>query len=427
MRAGKAVIVAAVAALLTACGPPQVQQTGSAVDERTGTLRVWLFDEANRAPKQATVDEAVARFESEHPGVEVDVQYIAVETRSERFTGAFNDPASAPDVAEVGNTDLAGYVAAGGLADVTEKLPQWPESADLSPSALDTARVEGKVFGVPWYTGVRALYYRTDVFDELGLQPPRTTAELLATAQRIRSERPDLYGIATGGKYHYALMPFIWAAGGDLARQEGQRWVSTIDSPEAQRGIETYAEMITSGACPPEQCSDMTGSQSVQAFASGKAAMTIGGDFNRKAVDAGVGGKYGVVPLPGDAIGSTAPAFAGGNLLSVLKSSQRATLAREFVQLLAGKEYQRKMYGAMGNLPTFIDVQGEVAEHDPAAAPFVMTLRGGTHFVPATEAWSKIDAQGVLPTMVQRIVRGTPVAEASAQAAAQMNAAFEGR
>ncbi|MEV4648258.1 extracellular solute-binding protein [Saccharopolyspora sp. NPDC049357] len=427
MRAGKAVIVAAVAALLTACGPPQVQQAGPAVDERTGTLRVWLFDEANRAPKQATVDEAVARFEREHPGVEVDVQYIAVETRSERFTGAFNDPASAPDVAEVGNTDLAGYVAAGGLADVTEKLPQWPESADLSPSALDTARVEGKVFGVPWYTGVRALYYRTDVFDELGLQPPRTTAELLATAQRIHSERPDLYGIATGGKYHYALMPFIWAAGGDLARQEGQRWVSTIDSPEAQRGIETYAEMITSGACPPEQCSDMTGSQSVQAFASGKAAMTIGGDFNRKAVDAGVAGKYGVVPLPGDAIGSTAPAFAGGNLLSVLKSSQRATLAREFVQLLAGKEYQRKMYGAMGNLPTFIDVQGEVAEHDPAAAPFVMTLRGGTHFVPATEAWSKIDAQGVLPTMVQQIVRGTPVAEASGQAAAQMNAAFEGR
>ncbi|TDC90573.1 extracellular solute-binding protein [Saccharopolyspora aridisoli] len=427
MRAGKAIIVAAVAALLTACGPPQVQQTGPAVDERTGTLRVWLFDEANRAPKQATVDEAVARFEREHPGVEVDVQYIAVETRSERFTGAFNDPASAPDVAEVGNTDLAGYVAAGGLADVTEKLPQWPESADLSPSALDTARVEGKVFGVPWYTGVRALYYRTDVFDELGLQPPRTTAELLATAQRIRSERPDLYGIATGGKYHYALMPFIWAAGGDLARQEGQRWVSTIDSPEAQRGIETYAEMITSGACPPEQCSDMTGSQSVQAFASGKAAMTIGGDFNRKAVDAGVAGKYGVVPLPGDAIGSTAPAFAGGNLLSVLKSSQRATLAREFVQLLAGKEYQRKMYGAMGNLPTFIDVQGEVAEHDPAAAPFVMTLRGGTHFVPATEAWSKIDAQGVLPTMVQQVVRGTPVSEASAQAAAQMDAAFEGR
>lgn len=427
MRAGKAVIVAAVAALLTACGPPQVQQTGPEVDERTGTLRVWLFDEANRAPKQATVDEAVARFEREHPGVEVDVQYIAVETRSERFTGAFNDPASAPDVAEVGNTDLAGYVAAGGLADVTEKLPQWPESADLSPSALDTARVEGEVFGVPWYTGVRALYYRTDVFDELGLQPPRTTAELLATAQRIRSERPDLYGIATGGKYHYALMPFIWAAGGDLARQEGRRWVSTIDSPEAQRGIETYAEMITSGACPPEQCSDMTGSQSVQAFASGKAAMTIGGDFNRKAVDAGVGGKYGVVPLPGDAIGSTAPAFAGGNLLSVLKSSQRASLAREFVQLLAGKEYQRKMYGAMGNLPTFIDVQGEVAENDPAAAPFVMTLRGGTHFVPATEAWSKIDAQGVLPTMVQQIVRGTPVAEASAQAAAQMNAAFEGR
>ncbi|RRO17485.1 extracellular solute-binding protein [Saccharopolyspora rhizosphaerae] len=427
MRAARAVLVAAVAALLAACGPPQVQQTGPAVDERTGTLRVWLFDEANRAPKQATVDEAVARFERDHPGVEVDVQYIAVETRSERFTGAFNDPASAPDVAEVGNTDLAGYVAAGGLRDLTEELPRWPESADLAPSALDTARVAGEVFGVPWYTGVRALYYRTDVFDELGLQPPRTTGELLATARRIREQRPDLYGIATGGKYHYALMPFIWAAGGDLARQEGQRWVSTLDSPEAQRGIEAYADLIAGGACPPEQCADMTGSQSVQAFASGKAAMTIGGDFNRKAVEAGVAGKYAVVPLPGEQPGSTAPAFAGGNLLSVLNSSQRSTLAREFVQLLAGKEYQRKMYDAMGNLPTFLDVQGEVAESDPAAAPFVRTLRGGTHFVPATAAWSEIDAQGVLPTMVQQVIGGTPVDEAARRAAEQMNAAFEGR
>ncbi|MER7081550.1 N,N'-diacetylchitobiose transport system substrate-binding protein [Saccharopolyspora kobensis] len=428
MRAWKAITITAIGALLAACGPPQVQQNAPAEDERTGTLRVWLFDEASREPKQTTVDEAVARFEAEHQGVEVDVQYIPVDTRSQRFTGAFNDPASAPDVAEYGNTDVAGYVAAGGLLDLTEQIDEWPEGADLNESVLDTAKVDDRVYGVPWYTGIRALYYRTDVFAELGLQPPRTTAELVDTAQRIREARPDLYGISVGGKYHYALMPFIWAAGGDLARREGDKWVSTVNERAAREGVATYASLISGGACPREQCADMTGSQAVQAFASGKAAMTIGGDFNRAAVEAGAAaGKYAVVPLPGPTAGSIAPPFAGGNMLGVLKSSKRATLAKEFVQLLAGKEYQRKMYIAMGNLPTFSDVQQELAAGDPAVAPFVQSLQAGTRFVPTAEGWSKIDAQGVLPTMVQQVVNGQSVEQATDAAAAQMNDVFEGR
>ena len=88
----------------------------------------------------------------------------------------------------------------------------------------------------------------------------------------------------------------------------------------------------------------------------------LGGDFNRKSVDASsAAGKYGVVPLPGKKAGEIAPAFAGGNLLGVLKGSERKTLATEFVRLLGGKQYQRKMFDGMGNLPTFGDVQAEVA------------------------------------------------------------------
>lgn len=423
-----AITAVALCALLAACGPPQVQQDAPAADEMTGTLRVWLFDEATREPKQEVVDAAVAEFEAAHADVEVDVRYIPVDTRAERFTGAFNDPASAPDVAEFGNTDLAGYVAAGGLADLSGMLQEWPAAADLDPAVLETAKLDGAVYGMPWYTGVRALYYRTDVFAELGLEPPRTLDELASTAGAIRAARPDLHGISVGGKYHYAMLPFLWAAGGEIAVREGGTWRAAVDTPQARRGIAAFADLIAGGACPREQCADLTGSQSVQAFASGAAAMTVGGDFNRAAVDAGAaGGEYAVVPLPGETEGSIAPAFAGGNLLGVLKSSERATLAREFVKLLAGKEYQRRMYEAMGNLPTFTDVQQEIAATDPAAAPFIDTLRAGTRFVPATPAWSEIDAQGVLPTMVQEIINGTPVEEATRAAAERMNGLFEGR
>ncbi|WP_017974582.1 extracellular solute-binding protein [Actinopolyspora halophila] len=424
MRFWKLAAVAVAGTLLVGCGPPQVDQSGSGADKRTGTLRVWLFDEANRAPKEKVVNAAVREFENTHDDVTVDVRYIAVDTRAERFTGAFNDPASAPDVAEFGNTDLASYVAAGGMAELDEMLEQWPAADDLSESVLETAGVDGKTYGVPWFTGVRALYYRTDVFEELNLEPPRTLGELTAAARKIHTERPDMYGISAGGKYTYAMMPFIWAEGGELATKNGS-WKSAIDKKDARDGIRRYTELIDPSVCPPEQCAQLTGTESVQAFAGGKAAMTIGGDFNRSAVNAGAAGEnYDVVPLPGTEPGSIAPAFAGGNLLGVLRSSDRSSLAQEFIRVLAGEKYQRQLYEAMGYLPTLEGVQDRVASDDPTVQPFVETLQSGTRFVPSTPAWSEIDAQEVLPTMVQRIANGNGVRSTTKDAARRMDEAF---
>ncbi|WP_239004032.1 extracellular solute-binding protein [Nocardia panacis] len=415
--------VAAALLLLAGCAPVHSDPAGSGADERTGTLRVWLFDEANRAPKAAVLDEAIAEFTATRPDVKVDVQWVPVAGRADKFAGAFIDPASAPDVAEFGNTDVAGYAATGAFAELG---PEAAAMSDLVPSVLKTAEYAGKIYGLPWYTGVRALYYRTDIFAELGLRPPTTLDELTATARRIRAAKPEMYGIAVGGKYTYAMLPFLWAEGGELASYDGTMWNAQINSEQAAAGVTRYTDLIHADICPPAQCADFTGTQSVQAFAGGKAAMTIGGDFNRKAVDQGaVQGKYAVIPLPGRQSGSVAPAFAGGNLLGVFRASRHRGLAREFARLLADPKYQEKMYVAMGNLPTLAGVQAELADNDPFLRPFVETLRAGTKFVPSTPAWSKIDSQNLLPTAVQQIATGqkTPAAALSVAAAA-MNKAF---
>ncbi|MBP2340483.1 N,N'-diacetylchitobiose transport system substrate-binding protein [Saccharothrix coeruleofusca] len=418
------VLTAVAVAALAGCSPVQSGPAASGGDEQTGQLRVWLFDEVNRGPKEAVVKEAVTEFQAAHQGVTVDVQYIQVQTRAERFKAAFSDPQSAPDVAEFGNTDLAGYVAGGGFGELD--LSSWADGQDLLPAVLETGKVDGKVYGLPWYVGVRALYYRTDVFSELGLQPPATLADIAPLARRIRQAKPDMLGISAGGKYTYGAMPFVWANGGDIAREDGGKYVAAIDSPESKAGLKQYTELIADDICPPAQCAANGGDASVEAFRAGKAAMVIGGDFNRKSVDSSTAaGKYAVVPLPGKDSGSIAPAFAGGNLLGVMKGSQRKTLATQFVQLLGGKVYQRKMFDAMGNLPTFGDVQAEVAEADPALEPFTKTLEAGTKFVPVTPNWAKVDAQGVLPTLIQQVATGEQDLDGAAKAAAdQMNAAF---
>ncbi|RDI63533.1 extracellular solute-binding protein [Nocardia pseudobrasiliensis] len=424
---GRHGVLAALAAVVVAgCAPVHSDPAGSGADERTGTVRVWLFDEANRAPKQAVIDAAVDEFTATRPGVRVDVQWVPVAARADKFAGAFNDPANAPDVAEFGNTDLAGYAVTGAFADLGPDIAAWPEGSDLIASVLDTAESGGKTYGLPWYTGIRALYYRTDVFAELGLRAPTTLAELTDTARAVHAARPDLYGIAVGAKYTYALLPFLWAHGGELATYDGTMWNAAIADLPARAGIEQYAALIHDDICPPAQCVGFTGTQAVQAFAGGKAAMTIGGDFNRKAVDQGsVRGRYAVIPLPGIHTASPAPAFAGGNLLGVFRASRHRGLARDFAQLLAGAKYQEKMYHAMGNLPTLASVQRRLAADDPFLTPFVDTLRAGTKFVPATPAWSKIDSQNVLPTAIAQIATGAKAPQpALSAAAAAMNKAF---
>ncbi|MEU6149716.1 extracellular solute-binding protein [Actinosynnema sp. NPDC047251] len=410
--------------VLAGCAPVQSGPTASSSDQQTGQLRVWLFDEVNRGPKEAVVKEAVTEFQNAHQGVTVDVQYIQVQSRAERFKAAFSDPKSAPDVAEFGNTDLAGYVAGGGFAEID--LGSWADSKDLLPAVLDTGKVDGKVYGVPWYVGVRALYYRTDVFSELGLKPPTKLDEIAPLARQIRAAKPDLLGISAGGKYTYGAMPFVWANGGEIARKDGDKYTAAIDSADAKTGLRQYTELIADDICPPAQCAGNGGDASVEAFRAGKAAMVVGGDFNRKSVDASTAaGKYAVVPLPGKTAGSVAPAFAGGNLLGVMKGSERKSLATQFLQLLGGKQYQRKMFDAMGNMPTFGDVQNDVAKANPAVEPFIKTLNAGTRFVPVTAKWATIDAQAVLPTLLQEVATGGSDLDTAAKKAADaMNAAF---
>ncbi|MGW2256994.1 extracellular solute-binding protein [Streptomyces sp. NPDC001780] len=409
----------------TACAP-RTSDTGATKDDKSGTLRVWLFQEVGNGPKEQVVDAAVAAFREKHAGTDVDIEYIPVETRAQRVKAAFNDPGSAPDLIEYGNTDTAGYVRDGGLADVTAEFDAWSETKDTDATARQSVTVDGKVYGAPLFVGVRALYYRTDVFRELGIKAPRSQAELVAAAKKIHRAKPGLYGLAVGGAYTYGALPFVWAHGGDLAERDGGTYRAAVDSPAARKGIEAYASLFGDDNCPAAKCASMGGNATVTAFASGKAAMAIGGDFSHAAVEAGaVKGDYAVVPLPGVAEGSVAPAFAGGNNIGVLRSSSHRTLAVELMKSFAGKETQAKLFDAMGFLPTFTDVRAEAARKQPYVKPFVETLEAGARFVPASPGWAQIDASLVLPTMFQEIVSGRKgVAAASGDAARKMDAAF---
>jgi len=418
---------ALVALALAGCAPTQVSNSNAQKDVQNGTLRVWLFSEVAQAPKEAAVQSAIQEFERAHSGVKVETQYIPVATRAARFTAAFNAPNSAPDVAEIGNTDLATYVANGGLADLTGAIKGWDVAPNIDKSVLAATQVRGANYAIPWFVGVRALYYRTDVFTELGLKPPTTMAEIAQDAKAIRAAKPNMVGIAAGGAYQYAAMPYIWANGGELAKAStGGSFTGALDTPQARKGVAAYTALLSPEICPVQTCAQWGGNDSVAQFSSGGAGMTFGGDFNLKGVQQSVvGKKFAVIPTPGVTAGTIAPAFAGGNDLAVFRSSQHKTLGTQFAQLLAGKKYQRKMFDAMGNLPTLTDVRTQVATAAPQTKPFIDTLAAGTKFVPVTSGWSAIDSDAVIANMLQAIATGkADVNAATSTATTKMNSDF---
>ncbi|MFJ8435472.1 extracellular solute-binding protein [Kitasatospora sp. NPDC094019] len=431
-RTTAAAVLAATCLAAAACSPGTAVPAGDkAGDDRTGTLQVWLYNEAGNAAKEAVVAKAVTEFQAAHQGVTVNVSYIDTDAsaRAAKMKGAFNDPNSAPDLVEFGNTDLPGYVAAGGLAEIGAELDGWADKGDLDPAIAKTAVLGGKTYGVPWWVGVRALYYRTDLFTEAGLAAPTSYDELVAATRKIHAAHADTFGIAIGGKYTFGALPFVWDAGGDIAAKDGETFKAAIDSAASQAGVKRYTDLFDEAGCPAQQCADLTGGKTVDLFAAGKAAMAILPNSSRSKVDAGAAkDKYAVVPLPGAKAGSVAPAFAGGNNLGVMKAAKHRTLAVQFAQLLAGPGYQEQMYDAMGNLPTLKSVNAKVAAKDAFLKPFTDTIAAGTRFVPLDQAWAQIDAQSVIPTMLQQVVTGkADVAKATGDAATQITSAFAAR
>ncbi|WP_405007596.1 extracellular solute-binding protein [Kitasatospora purpeofusca] len=431
-RTTAAAVLAATCLAAAACSPGTAVPAGEkAADDRSGTLQVWLYNEAGNAAKEAVVAKAVTEFQTAHQGVTVNVSYIDTDAsaRAAKMKGAFNDPNSAPDLVEFGNTDLPGYVAAGGLAEIGAELDGWAAKGDLDPAIAKTAVLDGKTYGLPWWVGVRALYYRTDLFTEAGLAAPASYGELVAATRKIHAAHSDTFGIAIGGKYTFGALPFVWDAGGDIAAKDGDKFKAAINSAASQAGVKRYTDLFDEAGCPAQQCADLTGGKTVDLFAAGKAAMAILPNSSRSKVDAGAAkDKYAVVPLPGAKAGTIAPAFAGGNNLGVMKAAKHRTLAVQFAQLLAGPGYQEQMYDAMGNLPTLKSVNAKVAAKDAFLKPFTDTIAAGTRFVPLDQGWAQIDAQSVIPTMLQQVVTGkADVAKASGDAATQITSAFAAR
>ena len=117
---------------------------GAAKKTTADSITVWLQVDA-QSGWPTVVAAANKAFEAQHPGVKVNVEYQQWNTHLQKFDATLAG-GNAPDVIEMGNTEMTKYMAAGAFADITAVEVEDPELLDLAqgPGRLGDLRRQAR-------------------------------------------------------------------------------------------------------------------------------------------------------------------------------------------------------------------------------------------------------------------------------------------
>lgn len=170
---------------------------------------------------------------------------------------------SAPDVFYVNFRQYYTFLEQGfcrPLDDLIAKDPQVMERCNPTVKGVLTS-FDGKVYAVPFFQVAVALYYRKDLFKEVGLdpqKPPTNWDEFYAYAKKLSDPARGRSGFMISSPPGYQWSNFIYAAGGEPVKQEGTRWKSAINTPEAAKSVEFFRKMLVGKDAPAAISKNLT-------------------------------------------------------------------------------------------------------------------------------------------------------------------------
>ena len=145
-------------------GLDSVRAAAAAAAPRRASITVWLQIDAQTGWPDL-VAAANAAFETGIQASTVDVQYQTWRDHLQKFDATLAG-GNAPDVIEMGNTEMTKYMAAGAFADLTPASRTFANSRNWLKGLAASGVYNGKTYGVPYYAGSRVVTYRTDLLQE---------------------------------------------------------------------------------------------------------------------------------------------------------------------------------------------------------------------------------------------------------------------
>jgi multiple sugar transport system substrate-binding protein len=287
------------------------------------------------------LQEQIAGFESANPDIRVEIV-------SERRSDAIRRQA------------LLDHLAAGDASrDILLLHPAWLAEFDHAgwlrpldayaraervaltgffPAAIQASTLDGRLVALPWVVDGGLLYYRRDLLEAYGHDPPATWVDLQDIALEIQARESLPSGFVWQGAAYETLtcttLEFVWASGGDVLDSAG---APIFDSPATRAGLQQMAGLIALGASPPEVAAYQE-TATLDVFEGGNAVFMRNWAYawdRLQASDVALAGQVGLAPLPASCL--------GGEVMALSAHSLYPEQAFRFMAFLVGYEQQMDM------------------------------------------------------------------------------------
>lgn len=317
----------------------------------SGDLRI-TSDMSNPAPR-AVIEGLVAQFGEMHPDLNIELTIVDRDAWKTQIRNALS--ADPPDVVNWYAANRMGpYVSAGLFEDISDMY----ENGDLP--GLDAVKgaltLDGKQWGVPYTYYQWGVYYREDIFNDLGLTEPATFEEEIANCQKILDSGKKCYAIGT---------KFLWTAGGwfdylnmrtngfDHHMQLARGELNWTEDAGVRETFANWRKLIDMGAYIDDHQS-YSWQEALNQMTSGDATAYLIGNFAVAPMrEAGLTDDqidfYQFPKIADVAMGEDAPI----DTFHVASGAQNKEAARAFLQFVTSPEVQSDINGGdkLGQLP----------------------------------------------------------------------------
>ncbi|HEV7256030.1 MAG TPA: extracellular solute-binding protein [Mesorhizobium sp.] len=330
-------------------------------------------DQSDPAPKKA-MEELIADFEAKHPDITVKWNNFDHEGYKSAIRNFLT--ADAPDVAAwyAGNR-MAPFVQAG-LFEPVDDVWAANNLDEQLKSAASAMTIDGKKWGVPYTYYQWGIYYRKDIFEQQGITPPKTWAELIAASEKLKAAGITPFAIGTKA---------LWPTGGWFdylnLRVNGYEFHMDLTAgkvpytdPRVKAVFEKWGELVRPGYFL-ENHAAIDWQDAIPQLVQGNAAMYLMGNFAVATMkDGGLKEEQiGFLQFPEITPGVPMSEDAPTDTFHIPSGAKNKEDAKTFLAYLASPEAQTKMNTTLGQLP--VNNQAE-KPNDPFLAQGFEMLSG---------------------------------------------------
>ena len=262
-----------------AAAPTPEPAKACAQSSDANAMQMWERSGGNKG----MVDILVCAWNAANPTKPINLSYIV---HTEMVAKIAQGVASG-DVPDLMGMDLIyapQFENAGQLVDITDQSKDWTELADVSPGHKTVATFNDRLYGVPLYADVSALFYNKDLFTKAGLdpnKPPTSLAEIRTYADAITKLGGGVTGYYLPGNCAgcniFTVGPLMWASGATIEANK------CGDEPlvgDGVKAVDQWARDMVAAKNVPDSARAETGATFAEQFGTGKIGMMGTGNFN---------------------------------------------------------------------------------------------------------------------------------------------------